>query len=206
MLYTIFDVETTGFSGTADSVCQFAAITVNQNFFPVRTHNYYFYKEGMPWSDSAEAVHGLSRDFLKQYESEYNDNLIRMYTVLQHGNLAGHNCKGFDIPFVSQFLRREGLPELVVADCLDTMILWRPEFKKRMKLVDLPGALGITEEQVLNTAKILFKKYPGERRPHDACYDTTATLLCLRVAAQRGLCSLNRQAASTGAGAVKIML
>ena len=48
MLYTIFDLETTGFNGTSDAVCQFAFITVNQNLLPVRARNYYFYKEGMP--------------------------------------------------------------------------------------------------------------------------------------------------------------
>lgn len=190
MLYTIFDLETTGFSGTSDNVCQFAAITVNQQFLPIRAQNYYFYKEGMKWSKDAEAVHGLSRQFLKQYEDQYNENLIKMYTTLQYGNLAGHNCKGFDIPFASQFLTREGLPLLRPNDCLDTMILWRPTFGKRMKLVELPKALGYTEEQILRMTKLLFKDKAGNLRPHDACYDTVATMLCLRKAAAKGLCSL----------------
>ena len=107
MLYTIFDLETTGFNGTSDAVCQFAFITVNQNLLPVRARNYYFYKEGMPWSEQAAAVHGLTRSFLKQYEDEYEQNLIRMYTVLQRGNLVGHNSNGFDIPFANQFLMRD---------------------------------------------------------------------------------------------------
>ena len=128
MLYTIFDLETTGFNGTSDAVCQFAFITVNQNLLPVRARNYYFYKEGMPWSEQAAAVHGLTRSFLKQYEDEYEQNLIRMYTVLQRGNLVGHNSNGFDIPFANQFLMREGFPPIVPGVCYDTMLLRRLGF------------------------------------------------------------------------------
>ena len=68
MLYTIFDLETTGFNGTSDAVCQFAFITVNQNLMPVRARNYYFYKEGMPWSEQA-ALHAHSLSSIRMTTS-----------------------------------------------------------------------------------------------------------------------------------------
>ena len=190
MLYTIFDLETTGFNGTSDAVCQFAFITVNQNLLPVRARNYYFYKEGMPWSEQAAAVHGLTRSFLKQYEDEYEQNLIRMYTVLQRGNLVGHNSNGFDIPFANQFLMREGFPPIVPGVCYDTMLLWHRTFGKRMKLANLPSALGIPESQIIQLAQIMFKENAGDLRSHNACYDVAATTCCLREAVKKGLCSL----------------
>ena len=191
MLYTIFDLETTGLNGYRDAVCQFAFITVNQKLFPVRGRNYYLYREGMPWSEEAAAVHGLSREFLSQYAPDYEVNLQRMYTVLQRGNLVGHNSTSFDIPFASQFLVREGLPALDPGVCYDTMLLWRTTFGKKMKLADLPGALGIAEEQVIRLAQLMFKDTAGDLRSHNACYDTAATLLCLRAAVTKGLCSLS---------------
>lgn len=191
MLYTIFDLETTGFSGTSDAVCQFAFMTVNQDMLPVRARNYYMYKEGMSWSEEAAGVHKLTREFLKQYESEYEHNLLNMYTVLQRGNLVGHNSNGFDIPFVRQFLIREGFPPLEPGICFDTMQLWRKHFGKRMKLSNLPEALGIPESQIINLAKIMYKDNAGDLRAHNACYDVAATACCLKVAVSKGLCSLH---------------
>jgi DNA polymerase III epsilon subunit-like protein len=190
MLYTIFDLETTGFSGTADSVCQFAFMTVNHNLLPVRARNYYFYKEGMSWSEEAAAVHGLTREFLKQHEKDYEKNLLSMYTVLQRGNLVGHNSNQFDIPFARQFLIREGFPPLQPEICYDTMQLWKRHFGKRMKLSNLPAELGIKESQIHNLASIMFKDAAGDLRSHNACYDVAATACCLRVAVAKGLCSL----------------
>lgn len=201
MLYTIFDLETTGFNGTCDSIVQFAFITVNQNMMPVRGRNYYFYKEGMSWSTSAEEVHGLSQAFLRQYEDDYEENLRKLYTVLQRGNLVGHNSNSFDIPFASQFLVREGLPPIQPGICYDTMQLWRSTFGKRMKLRDLPTALDIPESQILTLAKVMFKDTAGDLRAHNACYDVAATTCCLQRAIRKGLCSLHPASAPVGKAA-----
>lgn len=190
MLYTIFDLETTGFSGISDSVVQFSFITVNHNLLPVRARNYYFYKEGMRWSEEAAAVHGLTREFLKQYEDEYEKNLLMLYTVLQRGNLIGHNSDSFDVPFASQFLVQNGLPPLMPEICYDTMKLWHKTFGKRMKLAALPDALGINKEDIIRTSNILFKGTAGEQRAHNASYDVTATMFVLREAVRRGICNL----------------
>lgn len=206
MLYTIFDLETTGFSGTSDSICQFAFLTVNQNMLPVRGRNYYFYKEGMSWSEEAASVHGLTRDFLKKYEQDYEQNLLRLYTVLQRGNLVGHNSNGFDIPFAMQFLIREGFPPIRPEICYDTMQLWRQPFGKRMKLSNLPEALGIPEEQIITLAKIMFKDQAGDLRSHNACYDVAATTCCLRAAITRGLCSLHPDNESVSKAAVTLSI
>lgn len=206
MLYTIFDLETTGFNGTSDAVCQFAFITVNQNLLPVRAKNYYFYKEGMAWSEQAAAVHRLTREFLKQYESEYEHNLLRMYTVLQRGNLVGHNSNGFDIPFARQFLIREGFPVLQPEICYDTMQIWHRTFGKRMKLANLPAALGIPESQIMGLAQVMFKDNAGDLRAHNACYDVAATTCCLRAAVAKGLCSLKPVPASDQKASVSLSI
>lgn len=204
MLYTIFDLETTGFSGLSDEVCQFACITVNQNCSPVSAHNFYFYREGMQWSEQAEAVHGLTREFLKQYEEDYEKNLLRMYTLLQRGNLIGHNSNGFDIPFASQYLSRQGFPTLQPNICYDTMLLWKNRFKKRMKLSNLPKELGIPESRIELLSRALFKDKAGDLRSHNACYDVAATALCLRAAIMEGLCSLHLDQVMESAGTLSI--
>lgn len=206
MLYTIFDIETTGFSGTSDSVCQLAFMTVNQNMFPVRGRNYYLYKEGMSWSEEAAAVHGLTREFLKEHADKYDENLLHIYTVLQRGNLVGHNSNGFDIPFVRQFLLREGFPLLQPEICYDTMQLWRQPFGKRMKLSNLPEALGIPEARIMALAKAIFKDNAGDLRAHNACYDVAATACCLQAAVAKGLCSLQPVSAAVQAAPVSLSI
>jgi len=190
MQFTVFDLETTGLNPSSAAVVQFAYITVNQNMLPIRGRNYYLYKEGMPWSEEAEAVHGLSQDFLRRYADQYDANLIHMYQVLQRANLIGHNSDGFDIPFASQFLAREGMPVLTPGFCFDTMKIWQGPFKKKMKLAALPGELGIPEESIITLAKLLFKDTAGDLRAHNSCYDVAATLCCMREALRQGLVSV----------------
>lgn len=196
MLYTLFDIETTGLSRSKDAVVQFAYTTITQDFVHVRSACLHFYKDGMPWSYEAEKVHGLSQDYLKQFKGQYHANLQHMYSVLQYGNLIGHNSKSFDIPFSDNFMCRNGLPTLEIGTCYDTMLLWRSRFGKAMRLQQLPAELGITQQQITAIADMRFKNTEGIRRPHDAPYDVTATYFVLRAAVNTGLCSLKHDHAT----------
>lgn len=190
MLYTIFDLETTGFSGTHNDVCQFTYLTIDHLLRIKHAANLYLYQPGMDWQEEAAKVHGLTRQFLSQFEGDYEKNLSHMYTVLQHGNLAGHNAIGFDVPFARDYMLRQGLPQLCPATTYDTMVLWRKHFGKRMKLGALAEGLGITTSRIEAFAKIAFGSTQEELHAHNACYDVAATALCLLKAVDHGLCDL----------------
>lgn len=191
MQYTVFDTETTGLSPYSADIVQFAYITCNANLLPIRGRNYYFYKEGMHWSKEAEAVHGLSQEFLSQFADSYSENLIHMYQVTHRATLVGHNSDNFDIPFVRQFLSRQGLDAPVPMQCYDTMRLWRKDYGKKPKLSALPEFLGIEEETILRMATLIFGENSGDLRAHNACYDAAATLACFQKAVAMGKCSLS---------------
>lgn len=189
MLYTIYDLETTGLSKSTSEVCQCAILRVTQNLTPVEAHSYYFYHDGMHWTAGAERIHGLSRDFLKQYADQFDANLLHMYAALQRGNLVGYNSDAYDNELATSYLARCGLPYLQPAISYDVMNIWGKEFGHKLKLTELTEKLGYSPEMVSRLARHLFKE-DGELGAHNACYDVTATYLCFQKAIQKGLCTL----------------
>lgn len=187
MICNILDLETTGLSNVHDDIVQFAFITIDQDFKVIRAKNCYMYKKGMVWSDKAEAINGLSRKFLSQYEAEFEHNLCLLSTIVQRAAVVGHNVEIFDLPFIKQFLLKNGISAPRESMAYDTMKLFRNSFGKRMKLTKLTEALGITEELIQNMVQLLFH---DEANAHNAMYDTVATMLCFKRAVARGLCSL----------------
>lgn len=180
-MFVVFDVETTGLSTTSCDIVQFAYIMFDSNNMFVKAENLYYYYEGMSWSDEAEAVHGLSREFLKQYEDQFRANLLKMYSVLNRCNVVGHNAVKFDCPFVKNWLSRFGLSEFQFGIQQDTMTAFKPITKRsRIKLTALSELMGVKPEFVKQFADDWFKADVASGA-HDATYDVTATaLLTLR--------------------------
>ena len=81
MLFTYFDIETSGLESDAD-VLSFAYMLATENLEVKRAETLYFWKEGVTkWSEEAYEVNGLSKEFLRQYESQYEDNLKKLFIV-----------------------------------------------------------------------------------------------------------------------------
>lgn len=204
MLYTIFDIETTGLSRYNDDICQFAALTVDENLVPVRNQNYYLYHKDMPWSVDAERVHGISQDFLKKYEDQYEHYLRAIYATVQYANLVGHNSDGFDIPFVQEYMYRKGFRDIRPCICYDTMKLWWKPMGRKMKLTALTEQLGYSPDMVRAMTKVMFPGQSDDVSAHNACYDVVCTWLCLKAAVQRGYVSLNNQPKQSGSASLSI--
>lgn len=180
-MFVVFDIETTGFSTTKADIIQFAYCLFDGNNNFVRAENLYFYYEGMSWSqEAADASHHLSLEFLKQYEDAFETNVLKMYSVLNHANVCGHNSNHFDCPFVKNWLSRMGLSSFDFGICQDTMLAYRPLTKKsKIKLTVLSEMMNYTPQLIQQMAETWFKD--NIRGPHDAAYDVAATsLLTLR--------------------------
>lgn len=180
-MFVVFDLETTGFSEMTNDIIQFAYIMFDNNNMFVKAETLYYYYEGMSWSDEAYKVHKISLDFLREHKDEFRANLIKMYSVLNHANVVGHNSERFDCPFVRNWLRRMGISGLEFGIRYDTMLAYKPVTKRsRIKLTKLCDIMNITPEYVNAMSKVWFEN-ESELAHHDAAYDTTATaLLTLR--------------------------
>lgn len=186
MLYTVFDLETTGLNRLNNDIVQFSYIRLNERFAPIKAGNLYFYRDDMDWSEEAYAIHKLSKDFLRQHKDSFEKNLCTMYSMLQFGHLVGHNAETFDIPFAQQYMSKFGLPDLTAYSTHDTIKLFHATMGARPKLSTLVSKLGIQDSVIQNMVNYFFK----EDRPadfHDARYDVAATALCFLEAHKQGL-------------------
>jgi len=174
-----------------DDVVQFSYVSFDASNQMYDAGCLYFYYEGMSWSESAEEVHHISRDFLKQYADDFKANCIRMWTVLSGANVVGHNSKTFDCPFVTSWLARMGLMGLKFGSINDTMRAFRPAIHHdKIKLTKLLEMYGLTPEVIRNAANMWFGDVTNIG-PHDATYDTTATALLTLIALSKGYMSFD---------------
>ena len=130
MIGTVIDIETTGYlqfdnstgvSQLADTseILEVGFININMDTREILTHGtLYFYKPYFNVESQAQEVHGLTRDFLKQYEDKFTMNLVALNSLIQSTCLIGKNSDKFDIPFIKAFIRKHmgdefDLPEVV---------------------------------------------------------------------------------------------
>lgn len=72
----------------------------------------YFYKPYFQVESSAQEVHGIQRSFLEQYEGDFRKNLIILNSIIQRTCLIGKNSSKFDIPYITEFLRKHSGKQL----------------------------------------------------------------------------------------------
>lgn len=68
----------------------------------------YFYKPYFQIENEAQRIHGLTRGFLKQYEGEFERNLIMLNSLIQKTCIIGKNSTGFDVPYIKGFIDKHG--------------------------------------------------------------------------------------------------
>lgn len=194
-MFVVFDLETTGFSGSYDDIIEFSYIKFDTNLSVIDAGTLFFYYEGMSWSEDAYAVHGIPQEFLKQFEGDFRKNVIRMWTILSGSNVCGHNAKQFDCPFSKTWLARQGLDGLQFGIINDTMTAFRPmTHTSKVKLTKLSEMNGLTPDVIRNAAKIWFGDNGVESRAHNASYDTAATALLTLTALRKGYMSFESTA------------
>lgn len=186
-MFVVFDIETTGFSEITCDIVEFAYILFDDNLNYVRGEQLYYYYEGMHWSEEAYSVHQISLDFLKTQADKFKENVIKMYSVLNHANVVGHNAKYFDCPFCATWLMKRGVRGLQYGIIQDTMLAWRPVYKKsRIKLTKLVDFLGVDQNTINMLVPIWFNGAEASHA-HEAGYDVVATALLTTEGIRRGL-------------------
>lgn len=173
-----FDTETTGLY--PGQICQLSYVMQTKN--SISAKNFFFTVDSMEYG--AFMVHGFSIEKLnklsngKRFEHHFNE--IEK-DFLSASVLVSHNT-AFDFSFMRNEFERLG-ETFFVKDEFCTMKNATPVCKilrsngksyKYPKLSELTCFLGISDQEILNTAKRLFGAQTGY---HDARFDTSAVYL-----------------------------
>ena len=207
MLFTVIDIESNGLIGKVNpvEVLEVGYMQVNEHFDIIRHGVLYFYQSSFNIENEAQAVHGLTREFLEQYEDEFDDNLVRLYTLLERGFLVTKNGDKFDIPVLQRFIARHA-PHLASFDpadpkpihvgaSLDMQTFYTPKYRAwyektygektrgHGKLGQLMDVIGYTQEDI--TAEFHLTVGDTDRdQAHAALYDVFMTYLLLKAAVE----------------------
>ena len=207
MLFTILDIETTGFKhglSTAednDDILEVGYIQVDENLKMLRHGVFYFYQDDFVLKEDFERVHKLSKEFLEQHREEFNDSIIKLYTLMQEGIVIGKNNIEFDTPFILDFLKRrgKGLPIINIVNQVDLQDIFTPIFRRwykerynentrrKGKLGELMEVIDKSMEEVESEYKELFPDVADRCGAHSALFDTYMTYLLLEHAVKDGL-------------------
>lgn len=119
MIGTFIDIETTGFlaydkdeKGIAKlrddrEILEVGFLIADMATKKILNHGVlYFYKPYFQIENDAQAIHGLTRPFLKNYEQDFEKNLIILNSIIQNTCIVGKNSTNFDIPFIKAFLEK----------------------------------------------------------------------------------------------------
>ncbi|WP_108789571.1 DNA polymerase III subunit epsilon [Erythrobacter sp. Alg231-14] len=123
MREVIFDTETTGLDPkTGDRMVEIGCVEMVGRVETGRSyHAYYNPERDMP--AAAEAVHGLSRDFLSG-KPLFKDTFSELLEFLGDAPLVAHNA-GFDFGFLNSELERIGQEPISMDRMIDTVAIAR---------------------------------------------------------------------------------
>jgi len=195
MLFNVVDIETTGFNTVNDDILEVGFIRCNQDFQIITHGVLYFYKPEFQVESAAQKVHGLTRTMLKEHESEFERNMVTLYTLVQKGVLVGKNSDKFDIPFIREFILKYAgslchTCQFACSIDMQTRMSGRfQEWYKRTygsvtrragRLEEYMGVLGLTGEDVRMKYVQLFPEMGKRQQAHSALYDAFMTYLVFR--------------------------
>jgi len=190
-LYLIADIETTGLNRSYDDILEFSYLIMDSKTMQVvdAAALFFYHPEQRNSHPEAFKVHGLTKQYLKQYEDQFYDNLAKMYKVFTMSNFVGYNSRTFDIPFIAAFLRRFGYGDPKVNnDEMDVMSIYTPIYG-RTKLVKLVEILKFDESTIKLLQNHYYKGYPFKQSAHNASYDVIETMMAFTEACERGYIS-----------------
>lgn len=128
MIGTVMDIETTGWlkfqqnNGWSElhdesEILEVGFMNVNMDTKKILTYGtLYFYKPYFFVESPAQEVHHLTRDFLQQFEKDFEMNLIALNSMIQCTCLIGKNSDKFDIPFVKAFIDKHAGDKFNIPD------------------------------------------------------------------------------------------
>ncbi len=162
-----FDIETTGLSPKNEGIIEIAGQKVLDGVIIGKYEN--FVNPGIPISSGAEAVHGISNDFIEKNGIPVEVVIPEFLTFCRDSVLVGHNIIKFDFPFIKKHAHGLGMTQIDNM-LLDTLLLARRTLRlPRYNLGSIASYFGISYEGAhramtdVNITRQVFYKLMGNR-------------------------------------------
>lgn len=106
-----WDIETTGLNPKEDFIIQLAYAKFSKENYEVIDSNKWYIKPTHKYtiSPSAEAVHGLSKEFIEKNGTYFVNISKEFFNVIKDADLLTYNGNSFDIKFLYEECKRWGL-------------------------------------------------------------------------------------------------
>jgi len=162
-LFTVVDLETTGFDPGKDRIVQMAAVVVDGKGTVVDSWDTVVRPESPEhYEHGAEHVHGISREMVEK-GMPLRDALHRIWSFTEGRVFTAHNAR-FDISFLEAESRRVGM---------DKKVEWHVDTLQLARMAD-------QERSRKHSLQALCEHYGIEReRAHEAMSDARATATIL---------------------------
>lgn len=157
------DIETSGLDKNKDRIIQIGGVKYTNTWKKVCDFNKYILpKEPWEMTPEAEAVHGLSKEFININGVPLKSIYREWLEFLGDCDIITYNGNAFDIPFIYAEFQREGLDPKIIEH----------------RLIDV---YKIEKEVNANTLPAAFKRYTGKEAigAHDANADSIMTIRVL---------------------------
>ena len=122
----VLDTETTGLNPQKDKIIEIGCVELINNVPSGITFHKYFTPGNVIISDESQNIHGLSNDFLKQFDS-FENKVGELMDFLADSPIIIHNVS-FDLSMVNAVLERMFLQKIERERCLCTLELSRKKF------------------------------------------------------------------------------
>lgn len=192
MLYTFIDTETSGLEEDSD-ILSFSYMLADEYMNVKNAETLYFWKEGVTkWTEEAYAIHGLSKEFLRQHEDNYMTNLTKMYIALNYAIVTGYNSgwigkdgllKGFDYKRCKRLLSMNDFYEPKPLQFIDVMQICSGIYHKRRKLQSVFDERGLSRDLASAYSMVHFG---DSGNAHMSSYDVVVTGMLFQQLYQEG--------------------
>lgn len=186
--YLIADIETTGLVKGLDEILEFSYLVMDDTLTKVidRGALYLYHPLQRDSHPKAFEVHGLTKEYLKQFEPEFYNSLGKIYKLFCKSNFVGFNSDRFDIPFIKTYLSMHGFGVPEINSSIDIMKIYTP-FYGRMSLRKLMEKKKVDDQVVVTLLRHYFAGYPFREHAHNAAFDVIETMILAAEAKRDGL-------------------
>ncbi|MDC3090970.1 DNA polymerase III subunit epsilon [Rickettsiales bacterium] len=122
----ILDTETTGLNPVNDRIIEIACLELMNEIPTGKVFHKYFNPGDVIIPEQAENIHGLSNEFLKNYEL-FDNKVEEVLDFIDSSQLVIHNAS-FDLAMINNSLNRMNLKPIEISSALCTVIMARKMF------------------------------------------------------------------------------